>query len=142
MTTDTTAVARFYWSEDEMQDDRGGDYVLFTDYERVVRELENYQRLTDEVLADRHALIASLRDELETLNEAQAVCDGTIPIALLHWHQRALAAESALAASRAEVEGLRDAMFAVYSVAANGGNLSRLHTEIERMRDAMEKGNV
>lgn len=37
---------------------------------------------------------------------------------------------------------LRDAMFAVYSVAANGGSLSRLHTEIERMRDAMEKGNV
>lgn len=48
---------------------------------------------------------------------------------------------SALAAKSAEVEGLRAAMFKVYCVAANGGKLSRLHIEIERMRNAMEKSN-
>lgn len=93
MTTDTKAVARWdsWGGEKDIQESDTGQFVLFTDHERVVGEL---------------------RDELETLNEAQAVCDGTIPGALLHWHQRALAAESALAASRAEVEGLRAARVA------------------------------
>lgn len=51
--------------------------------------------------------LSASRAELDALNEAQAVGDGTISGSLLHWHQRALAAESDLAESRAEVEGLK-----------------------------------
>lgn len=88
MTIDTKAVARFNFDayhgcEFEAYD---GYFVQFTDHERVVKEL---------------------RAELEALNEAHAVGDGTVSGSLLHWHQRALAAESALAASRADVEGLK-----------------------------------
>lgn len=110
MTTDNKAVARWDLialgenTTDMCQQD-DGDYVLFTDHERVVGELKYWRGLADGYHAERDVGLA------------------------------------ALAASRAEVEGLRGAMFAVYCVAANGGNLSRLHTEIERMRDAMEKSN-
>lgn len=88
MNTDAKAVARFNFDnyhgcEFEADD---GYWVLFTDHERVV---------------------GKLRTELDALNEAQAVGDGTISGSLLHWHQRALAAETSLAESRAEVEGLK-----------------------------------
>lgn len=127
MTTDTKAVARFFWSEDEMDEDRSGDYVLFTDHERVVAEL---------------------RAELDAMNEAQAAGDGTISGSLLHWHQRALAAESALAASRAEVEGLRKMLPEVricVEYAIDYGSPSRRADRKELLNTidaAMEKGNV
>lgn len=111
MGTDNKAVARFDLSgfDGFMEPQDQGEYVLFTDHERVVEELTKAH--------DQNR--ASWLDQRQEIDNLRA----------------------ALAASRAEVEGLRGAMFAVYCVAANGGNLSRLHTEIERMRDAMEKSN-
>lgn len=108
MTTDTKAVSRWdYTMAGSLGLDPIGPYVEFTDHERVVGELEIARDYWKGQAGAAISDVTDLRDTLATLNEAQAVCDGTIPSALLHWHQRALAAESALAASRAEVEGLK-----------------------------------
>ncbi len=117
MTTDTKAVARWDWDEEDMHAHPKGDYVLFADHEQVVAELDAALDRACDLVSSYFGQMRALNEEIDQLR-------------------------SALAAKSAEVEGLRDAMFAVYSVAANGGSLSRLHTEIERMRDAMEKGNV
>ncbi|WP_141057034.1 hypothetical protein [Stenotrophomonas rhizophila] len=76
--SDTKAVARWeigfggeFNTDPEMTQTDDGDYVTFTDHERVVRELENCQRLTDEVLADRHELVASLRAALAATGKPQ-----------------------------------------------------------------------
>lgn len=57
----------------------------------------------------------------------------------LNYEVRTLYTAEALAALRAEVEALRSAMFKVYCVAANGGDLDSIHHAIEEMRTAMEK---
>lgn len=46
-----------------------GRWVLFTDHERVVAELENYQRVTEETLAAKHEMIDSLRAEADALRK-------------------------------------------------------------------------
>jgi hypothetical protein len=74
MTTDTKAVARFFWSEDEMDEDRSGDYVLFTDHERVVGDLQAARNhdfklfaLADENIANLRTALAASRAEVEGL---------------------------------------------------------------------------
>lgn len=46
-----------------------GRFVRFADHERVVAELENYQRVTEDTLAAKHEVIASLRAELAALED-------------------------------------------------------------------------
>lgn len=147
MTTDTKAVARW---DVESQDGRDcnafkrddGDYVLFIDHERVVGELQDgFERMALKGIEMRNE-IDTFRAELDVLNEAQAVCDGTIPSALLHWHQRSLAAESALAASRAEVEGLREAVGTVCEGWTLPDDARKVLEKALWANTAMEKGNV
>lgn len=148
MTTDTKAVRRWDFiaidqSTIEIVGNSEGEYVRFTDHERVVGELKRSQNHTNNVLAHADKQIEALRDELETLNEAQAVCDGTIPIALLHWHQRALAAESARAAKSAEVEALSAGLQEILHIHANDNHRPKaFYIAAKAIDAAMEKGNV
>lgn len=114
MTADTKAVARWeigfggeFNTDPEMTQTDEGDYVSLTDHEREVEDLVRVIDVHREIITDFTDKIDKLCAELDALNEAQAVGDGTISGSLLHWHQRALAAETAVAASRAEVEGLK-----------------------------------
>jgi hypothetical protein len=76
MTTDTKAVARWDWVPEDMHEYQHGDYVLFTDHERVVGELQAGAATTMFRMTD------ALDKQIEELR-------------------------TALAASRAEVEGLK-----------------------------------
>jgi len=112
MTTDTKAVAR--WDIDcmraQMDTFDDGRYVEFTYHERVVGDVWEITREI-QIQSDKYwNELRQLRATLEDLNEAQAVGDGTVSGSLLHWHQRALAAEAALAASRAEIDGFRSVL--------------------------------
>lgn len=72
MTTDTKAVAR--WSFDigtrDVYQEVDGPYVLFTDHERVVRELRYWQGLANGYHTERDVALAALaasRAEVEGL---------------------------------------------------------------------------
>jgi hypothetical protein len=92
MTTDTKAVARWDFvgaavrSASSVKD---GDYVLFADHERVVGELVDEVRTANGTEHTLRTTLGWLEDEFEKMT-------------------------AALAASRAEVEGLRDGLSAVY----------------------------
>ena len=66
MTTDTKAVAR-YDSVDGCEVATDGDYVLFTDHERVVGELEGRIGYLRTALAASRAEVGGLKDMIRTM---------------------------------------------------------------------------
>lgn len=94
MKIDIQDAPRFYWSENEMQNDRGGDYVLFTDHERVVGELQ----------WQGHTKVGQLANEIDSLRNALAESNQRI--------ERV----------KAIVEATRKAVSAAYEVACHVGD--------------------
>lgn len=116
MTTDTKVVAR--WDFDVEVDDyeqfEDGNYVLFTDHERVVGELAHLNFVKAEVIRD-------FVSDIEVL-------------------------KSSLAASRAEVEGLKkllgETAQCLADVSNDVGGWAVEEVIESAMNAAMEKGNV
>lgn len=72
MTTDTKAVTRWDWDDLSMITDAEGDFVLFTDHERVVGDLGK-DRNEWKQLADSHVeVIRELRSALALIDQRDA----------------------------------------------------------------------
>lgn len=73
MNTDTNAVTRWDWDYEETFAKWDGDYVLFTDHERVVGELKDHIRLSAisalELDAQNRKELAASRAEVEGLKK-------------------------------------------------------------------------
>lgn len=121
MTTDTKAVARWDWDDLSMITDSEGDFIRFTDYEHMVGELTKeldhaYAGLESKAGWEWKSDYEAYKFEAETLR-------------------------AALAASRAEVEGLRAELGLVLEWATIEKKPLRSQ-EIESIRRVLEKGNV
>lgn len=124
MTTDTKAVARWdaVGPDMAMDESSGGAFVLFTDHERVVGELESKIVTGGAISGAAIGQITKLAIERDTLR-------------------------AALAASRAEADGLkseRDGLIELANRSANGirkatGEYNRLHAELEELKKDAER---
>jgi hypothetical protein len=115
MTTDTKAVARWVRDYNEMWKHTAGDYVLFTDHEQVVAELEAEVTRFSKFYAEAIEQIAEIATERQ-------------------------AALSALAAKSAEVEGLRAGIEKALDEIEDDGPKA-LKYAAQELRAAMEKSN-
>lgn len=139
MTTDTNAVARWnsWGGEIDIQESDTGQFVLFTDHERVVGELtanaHELERLCDTTYvaqgADAYNHACDLIEQLqaERIGKGRdpgtegSLCDGLTWAygELLESEDECETLSTALAASRAEVEGLREACRAIKELREN-----------------------